>query len=103
MVKIFVKNKLHNGSRIVIKPDLSAGLKSYESGAIVKPELVDSSIASLNNNIKPSKILVVESENKDNLDTVFKETGYSELLERYGNVKLINLNKPEHVKALNPK
>lgn len=102
MVKEYIAPNTNSKSKIVIKPDLSAGLKSYESGTIVKPTLIDALINSLNNQIESPRISIVGGGVKENIDTVFDRLGYTELTEKYKNVRLVNLESAEQIKILNP-
>ncbi|MFA6296269.1 MAG: DUF362 domain-containing protein [Patescibacteria group bacterium] len=88
--KYFDSTKIKD-STILIKIDTYSGLKSQQSGTTTNIKLVESLIQSLNV-FSPKKILIADSENKDDLNLIFDTIGYSELTLKYQNVELLNLS-----------
>jgi|GEM_PF-4169851 len=79
-------------SVILIKLDLFSGLKSLQSGATANVNLVSDLIGALNKKF-PKKIILAESGNKENVDFLFRETGFEELTNEHKNVELLDLGK----------
>jgi len=84
--------KLRTSQHIVIKPNLCCG-KSSSSGATTDVTVVEA-IIKLLNEINPStEISVIESNNRSlKAHEAFRIFGYTELTEKYPNVKLVNIS-----------
>lgn len=87
------------GKKLVcIKPNL-CGLKSSSSGQTTDPRIVEAIIKKVTS-VSGSEIYIVESDNSQaSADKTFKTLGYSELEEKYPNVKCVNLSKDAKVKV----
>jgi len=83
---------------VSIKPNL-CGLKSSSSGQTTDPRIVETIIKKVNS-VSASQIYIVESNNSQaSADETFKTLGYTELEEKYPNVKCVNLSKDAKVKV----
>jgi len=85
--------RLKDAHRIVIKPNLCCD-KSSSSGATTDATVVES-IIKLLNEINPSaEIFIVESNNRSiKAHEAFRFFGYTELTDKYSNVKLVNISR----------
>jgi len=90
--KLNEMQKLKTSQHIVIKPNLCCG-KSSSSGATTDVTVVEA-IIKLLNEINPStEISVIESNNRSiKAHEAFRIFGYTELTEKYPNVKLVNIS-----------
>jgi uncharacterized protein (DUF362 family) len=85
--------KLRQNARVVIKPNLCTFM-GPETGATTELALVEALIELLNELQPTCQIAVVESRSvSGNVSDKFNRLGYTELEKKYGNVRLVDLDK----------
>ena len=86
--------------KIVIVPTLDSPHKSEQSCAISKVETVEGIVQFIRRKSRDTQIIIVCGSR--DADSVFQNLGYTDLAEKHGNIKLLNLNVCEKVKVLFP-